>query len=681
MKRFLLVAALLFGALPLRAQTAPLAPGATVAVPTLTTLRERYNALARRINTGQAPADPQNYPLLRFKLEQARLWIYQVENGLTTFPEDMLKQVDEALSRAEIVAGAQGDAVFPAPSQVHERAYVAASDGSVQPYWVYVPKGYTPKNQYPLAVFLHGYSPYISKVNPWVPDEATWSLFTERGFILAVPYGRRNTDFVGVGEDDTVIVTESVKARYSVDPNRVFLMGASMGGYGVYAVGLHRPDLWAGLSAMSGRTDFYLWFKLDRANVPWWKQLLYDANDPRHLADNAYSLPIFLQHGAQDTLNDPEQSRRFYNDLKTLGYPVRYREVQDGDHYIYFEADTYVQAIEWAAKVTRQSAPKRVVYTSGDLRNHRAYWARIEGFEDYTQSAHLEAEIKPGNQIAVTTRNVARFVLEPPAALLKNGQAVTLTVNGAADARQFAIGQPIAWPAAEGEKGKAENDFPGVKSPRRCGPIKNAYRDPFLLVYGTLQEKPGAPPLPEAADKSATLADRTWALRFAREWSVYADGYPRLKADKDVTADDRKNFNLILFGTRASNSILAEIAEALPLELLPDGYRLGKETVKVEKPKEIGLQFCYASPFDARRLVVVQSGLFWGDHLPANHKFDLLPDYIVFDGSIEAGAQTDHFDLTDQTNHALACGFFDGKWQLAPPKAAPPAPANGTARP
>lgn len=661
MKRFLLLLSLFVA--PAFAQTLPTPPGSAAPAPQLRALRERYNALVRRINAAQAPADVQNSPLLRFKLEEARLLLYQMDAGLFAFPEDVLKSIQTIIERAEIVSRAQGDAGLLATSQMHERAYLAANDGSIQPYWVFVPENYTPNKKYPLVIFLHGFSTDISKANPWIPDKATWSLYTNHGCILAIPYGRRNSDFVGIGEDDTTIVTEQVKAHYSVDPNRVTLMGASMGGYGVYAVGLHQPDLWAGLSPMSGRTDFYLWFKLDADKVPWWKQVLYNANDPRHLAANALNLPIFIQHGALDTLNDPEQSRRFVADMKALGNPVRYREVPEGDHYIYFEPDTFLQTIEWAAKVTRPIAPKRVVYTTGDLRNHRAYWTDISAFEDYNRPAKIEAEIKAGNRIEVKKQNVARFTLKPPAALLKDGQPITLLVNGTADTHKFETGKPIEWPSAP-----VVTAAP-IKSPALCGPIKNIYRDPFLLVYGTLKRKPTA-----FRSIVAVSVDHANALRFTEEWSIYCDGVPRLRADKDLSEDDRKNYNLILFGTRESNSVLAGIADNLPLELLPNGYRVGKDKVEVPNPEEIGVQFCYPSPFDARRMIVVQSGLFWGTKLPDNHKFDLLPDYIVFDNTIEPGAQTDHFDLTDMTNRALVTGFFDGKWQFSPPKAADAAP-------
>jgi hypothetical protein len=125
-----------------------------------------------------------------------------------------------------------------------------------------------------------------------------------------------------------------------------------------------------------------------------------------------------------------------------------------------------------------------------------------------------------------------------------------------------------------------------------------------------------------------------------------------MKADRDVTAQDHKNYNLILFGTRETNSIIAEAAESLPLELTPDGYRFNKEKFAA---KDLGLVLCYPSPFAAGRMIVVQSGTYWGAALPVNHKFDLLPDYTVFDNTL---------DLSDATNNAVVAGYFDHNWQL-----------------
>jgi predicted esterase len=548
-------------------------------------------------------------------------------------PYDETKsEIETILTRAETVAGATSDAAIATRLVQQERAYTARADGSAQPYWVFLPQNYTPRKKWPLVVFLHGYDPGISKIKPWIPGPETWQTATSRGFILAVPYGRRNSDFVGIGEDDTLAVAGEVAAHYSTDPARTFLLGSSMGGYGAHAIGLHRPDRFAAYAAMCGRTDFYLWFHLQREQVAPWKQILYDADNPRSLDINAFQLPIFMQHGAQDNIVPIEHSRLFYADLKRLGFPAYFREIEDGTHYIYFEYSTFEVALDWLKKFQKAPAPRRVRYVTGTLRTNASYWVSIEGFEDYEKLARIDAEIKKDNVISVQTENVARFELRPPPQFLKIGQPITLVVNGLMQVEKFSADKPLRWSQAENKSYKFQ------KNSRRVGPIKECYRDPFLLVYGTLQNGD----------------DEIQARRFLQEWDDYADGEPPIKADQDVTEADKQNFNLVLFGTRESNAILQKIAADLPLELLPNGYRVaGREYSRVGKT--LGLQFCYPSPFDERRMIVVQSGLFWGSDLPVNHKLDLLPEFIVFDETI---------DENDQTNNALVAGFFDDHWQL-----------------
>lgn len=659
--------------------------------PPLSALRARLAVLEKRAASGRRPVNAQNLALWRVKIEQARLWLNDLEAGLALSPDEMRAALAWTLDRAEAVERAPGDAAFSPPSQMHERAYIAQADGSAQPYWIFVPRDYSPQRKYPLVVFLHGYDPALTKAQPWLPGPETWSLATERGFLFAVPYGRRNTDFLGVGEDDTLAMTADIKQRYSVDAARVFLSGASMGGYGALVVGLHHPQEWTALSTIAARSDIYLWLQLNReqlaAETPW-KLPLYEADDPRRLKNNALHLPIFLQHGAQDTVVDPAHSRLFASDLQALGAPASLREIEDGDHYVYWKAAPYETLFNWLLKVRPAAPPRRVSYTTATLRNHRAYWASIEAFQKYGDSARLQAAVGTDNVITVETENVAAFTLRPPAAFFEQDKPITLRVNGQAVEGNFDLAQPIRWPATAkaanpeniakleinpeakpgtlataGEKEQAvingqavangqaatkqekkvaapEISYPGIKTPQRSGPIRDCYRDPFLLVYGT------------AGDAPARKKDEAAARRFAQEWQRFADGVPPLKADRAVTAADRKNYNLILFGTRASNVILAGVADRLPVELTPAGYRLNDKNFE---GKNLGLVVCYPSPFDARRLIIVQSGLFWGDALPINHKFDLQPDYIVFD---------DSFDITDGTNRALAAGFFDGNWRL-----------------
>ena len=68
-----------------------------------------------------------------------------------------------------------------------------------------------------------------------------------------------------------------------------------------------------------------------------------------------------------------------------------------------------------------------------------------------------------------------------------------------------------------------------------------------------------------------------------------------------------------------------------------------------------GLVFCYPHPQAPERLLVVMDGLLYGTHLPINHKWDLVPDLLVFAGS--AGP--------DGCNDPVVAAFFDSAWQVA----------------
>ncbi len=524
-----------------------------------------------------------------------------------------------------------------AQTQPSEHSYISIADGSSQAYWIYLAPHYSPQKKYPLAVLLHGYDPGITKYNAWLPGKEIWSIFTNAGFVLAVPYGRRNSDFVDIGEDDVLRVRQETMQRYSIDAQRVFLIGVSMGAYGVYADALHHPDKWRAAATISGRTDFYLWFNLNRDDLPDWKKVLFDANDPRHLARNALHLPFYIQHGAMDQVVDVENSRRFVADLQKLNYAFRYEEYPYAGHYMYFEGKPYEKIVHWLKAVPSViSPPHEVRLTTGTLRDGKTDWAQITAFDRYDQLASIDAKVVENNIVEVTTSNVAGFELTPPKVLFSGKKDIQLQLNGVLLPQEYDAGKKIIYPQEA-----PPQSFPGYKTAHRSGPIKACFRDPFLAVYGTTDP-----------------IDQIHAWQFVSQWQQYADGIPPMKADKDVTSEDLEKYNLILFGTPDSNLLLDKIADKLPVKFVNDGYQIGQ---KYFSGKNIGVIFCYPSPFSTQRMIVVQTGLYWGEALPINHKWDLLPDYIIYNDSID---EEDSLRDEDKTNHALIAGFFDHHWNV-----------------
>ena len=565
--------------------------------------------------------DARNASLLAFKREQIALWQDEIARAGAYVPSSWSEALRQTRARAEQVRRAEGDAASLASASFQERAYFARNDGSAQPYYVALPNNYTPSKKYPLVVFLHGYSTSLSKINPWIPSSEFVHNAQKRGFILALPYGRRNSDFVQWGQDDVLRVRAECERLFSVDQSRVFLLGISMGGYGAYAAGFHSVGAWTAIAAISGRTDFYLWFDIKRADLPPWKRVLFDADDARTLELNARNTPILVQHGALDGTVPVEHSRLIAADAQKLGLPLRYDEDPQGDHFGNFQLQAMGRALDWFSKRAPLAAPRALTIIAGDLREARNGWASMQAFTDYAQIARLDANVLP-NKIVVKTRNVASFLLDLPTSVQPAATQLPLEVNGTI-VGQFAPNAPIIWSAPAAKLGK---------SPDQTGPFKSLMRDPFALVYG------------DADDERA-------AQDFAARWKAWADGDARVMSAADVTERDKADFNLILFGTRQTNPLIAQIADALPLELTPLGYRLGDRTIEAS---EVGLRLVWKSPWNSARLIGVCSGEKWGAGLPLNHIWDLIPDYIVYDYHLE----------DDGTNRALEAGFFDGDWNL-----------------
>ena len=181
------------------------------------------------------------------------------------------------------------------------------------------------------------------------------------------------------------------------------------------------------------------------------------------------------------------------------------------------------------------------------------------------------------------------------------------------------------------------------KTSKLSGPIKNAFRSPFCIVYGTTGNE---------KEKREVKQD---AERFRKEWRAFAKGWAPIFKDSEVTDDLMAKRNLILFGEPATNRLLADFADSLPVKWNRDEATIAGRTYSM---KRRGLAFVYPNPKQAGRAVVIFSGIPWGDHLPSNHMWDLMPDFILY----EKGP--DMVDPMEKTNDWVVAGFFGTDWSL-----------------
>ena len=114
----------------------------------------------------------------------------------------------------------------------------------------------------------------------------------------------------------------SLKARHAVDPRRIYLIGLSMGGFGVWDLLSRAPERFAAAVAICGGAD-------------------------EHRVTVAASLPIWALHGARDEVVRVERSRRVVAALQAAGGRPRYTEYPDVGHDAWTRAFAEPELLPW----------------------------------------------------------------------------------------------------------------------------------------------------------------------------------------------------------------------------------------------------------------------------------------------------------------------------------------------
>jgi hypothetical protein len=180
------------------------------------------------------------------------------------------------------------------------------------------------------------------------------------------------------------------------------------------------------------------------------------------------------------------------------------------------------------------------------------------------------------------------------------------------------------------------------------GPIDDAFTRGFLCVRGT--GKPWHAATQKYADDNLK--------RFQAEWSKYLRGELPVKDDTDVTPDDVAGRSLILFGDPASNSLIRQVVDALPLEWTAERISLGGKAVPAAD--HVPVLIC-PSPLNAGRYVVLNSGHTFhaAEFQDTNAQlYPRLGDYALL-----RPAPKDKDPLAAEV---VTAGLFDDYWQVRP---------------
>ena len=126
------------------------------------------------------------------------------------------------------------------------------------------------------------------------------------GFAWTPLPGEKTTADVDRAEGDLVGFVDEMMDLHHTEAGQLILGGFSQGGMMTYQVGLPRPDVFAGLAALSARVEGS---DVLRKRLP---------ADP--------SQPIFVAHGTLDAIIPIDHGRRSRDFLQEAGYAPSYYE-------------------------------------------------------------------------------------------------------------------------------------------------------------------------------------------------------------------------------------------------------------------------------------------------------------------------------------------------------------------
>ncbi len=530
--------------------------------------------------------------------------------------------------------------VLVAPGIVHV-ARRSVVDGEPDPLLIQVPAQADPKTRFPLVIALHG----LNGSEQGILDAFLDSKRVD-GFVIA-PYAHGNAFYRGPGERQVLATLEWALRRYPIDPDRVSVTGVSMGGTGTAHLALYYADRFSAAAPLCGYQSYFV--RRDTSNRPLrpWERDRMAHWSPTSIAERGQYLPMWVAHGTKDF--PLENSRVLVNRYKELHYSMT-DEWPDTGHNVWTKAYAGARLFPFLSRARRPSAPDHVIVKADQYRFAELYWVKVTRFASAGPMGLVDAKAKSDSRIEVETQGVDAFELarKPPI-----GQgAVEVLVDK--KLVSFPKKEPILLQKKDNSWQSGRPDQNADKHARVEGPIRDAFLEPLVFVYGSL-------------DETTRRANREVAEAFARSRNGPNVSYP-VVADRDLDRKTEHENGLFIVGTPADHALLRELEDALPIRSDGKAIVFGGSR---HQASGAGAIFIYPNPREPERYLVVitapdPSGIWRALSLP-----QLLPDFLVYDDSLAPAASE---QVLGKDAHVVAGGFFDRSWKLPADPRDPEAP-------
>jgi len=301
--------------------------------------------------------------------------VYISDYTVAQDPQDPTKQVYDSGAEGYI-NGASSSSTYGVAGRRSAAGLLGqwvSAVGRYQPYGLYLPAGAAPHG---LQLTLHG----LSQTHAALIEQpgAQQRLGEDLNRILVSPLGRGPYGWYSdSSERDVLDALADARANYTVDPDRIFASGYSMGGYGTFYFASLYPQLFAGFIDWVGYPgDGCLRTPLANTCPNGGPSNVYE------FFENLEHVPGAMLYSGEDELVNYQQGEAVRERFSELALPHAFYFHPGGDHFTYLLADDWAKEAAYSAGRTRVQRPAHVRYRAEPwvdasalgIRHDRAYW-------------------------------------------------------------------------------------------------------------------------------------------------------------------------------------------------------------------------------------------------------------------------------------------------------------------
>ena len=268
------------------------------------------------------------------------------DGNLTLSSENNFFYLDSDLSGTNYVEylkkrKTEGSALI---EKIFEYCTFTAEDGTTLPYRLYVPYDYDPTKDYPVLIVLHGAgqrgTDNLGGVKHMLPQMYAHENTPMAEAIVFCPQcpaapnqwvdtpwakGNYSVDDVPMSNELEAVLEllDEIEEEYSTDPDRYYVTGLSMGGFGTWDLLMRYPDKFA-------------------AGVP-----ICGGADPSY-ADVLRDVPIFTVHSTDDPTVPAKGTQEMVKALRDAGSTVlKYQELEGMGHGVWNWTAENIEVWKW----------------------------------------------------------------------------------------------------------------------------------------------------------------------------------------------------------------------------------------------------------------------------------------------------------------------------------------------